>query len=429
MEQQVAKIHELKREKVSIFNIPIGLFLGIVLITLVAMYTGNLPAGMIGAVLILMVLGEFLGWVGDKTPILRSYLGGGAILAIFGSAFMVHTNLIPVETSEMIVDFMQAGGFLNFYIVAIIAGSILGIDSKILLKVGSRFAIPLLAGVTTAILIGGIAGLLFGDGFLHTILIVSLPLMGGGMGLGGIPMSQLYSDVIGNDPSYYISLLVPAIALGNLFAIVLAGMLNAVGKKYPHLTGDGEMMPGFDFDKRKPTYKISQMGIGLLAGLVFFVVSTMLAGFIPLHSFAIMIVLLIILKVTDILPRMIVDGVNAWYEFVVKNWTLAILVGIGITFTDMSVIINALTPGFILLVGSIVVGVTLSAGFVGKLVGFYPIESAISAGLGMASMGGTGDVSVLAAAKRMKLMPFCQICSALGAALILFLADIFANLF
>lgn len=425
---QVDRVQELSKEKITIFNIPILWFLVIASITLFAMYTGNLPAGMVGAILIMMVLGEFFGWIGDRTPILRSYLGGGAILSIFGAAFMVHMNLIPAETAGMITDFMQAGGFLNFYIAALITGSILGIDSKILLKVGSRFAVPLLAGITTAILIGGIAGFFIGNGFLKTILMIVLPTMGGGMGTGGIPMSQLYADVLGNDPSYYISLLVPAIALANLFAIVIASMLNAIGKKYPNLTGNGVMMPGLHFEKKKANYTISQMGIGLISGLLFFVISQMLGEVIPLHPFALMIILLTVLKVFGILPKTIVEGATAWYQFVAKNWTFAILVGIGITFTDLNVIINALTLEFIIVVGAIVIGVTLGAGFVGKLVGFYPIEAAITAGLGMANMGGTGDVSVLAAAKRMDLMPFCQICSTLGAALVLFLADIFANL-
>src|SRR5699024_2156889 len=67
----------------------------------------------------------FFGWIGDRTPLLRSYLGGGAIVAIFGSAFLMHMNWMPEETTLMITDFMQDGGFLNFYIAGLITGSIL----------------------------------------------------------------------------------------------------------------------------------------------------------------------------------------------------------------------------------------------------------------------------------------------------------------
>ncbi|TDX29867.1 2-hydroxycarboxylate transporter family protein [Modicisalibacter xianhensis] len=64
------------------------------------------------------------------------------------------------------------------------------------------------------------------------------------------------------------------------------------------------------------------------------------------------------------------------------------------------------------------------AAFGAGLVGFYPIESAITAGLCMVNMGGTGDVAVLSAARRMSLMPFAQISSRLGGALILLISSV-----
>src|SRR5699024_4104073 len=243
------KLQNIYQTKLTIFNMPIRWFLIIVAITLFAMYTGKLPAGMVGALLLMMVLGEFFGWIGDRTPLLRSYLGGGAIVAIFCSAFLMHMNWMSEETTLMITDFVQDGGFLNFYIAGLITGSILSINSKVLIKAGTGFLIPLFFGVATAILIGGTIGALICIDFIDTILMVVLPLMGGGMGLGGVPMSQVYADTLGNDPSYYISLVVPAIALGNLFAIVLASVLNGLGKKFPSLTRNGVMIPGFEYEK------------------------------------------------------------------------------------------------------------------------------------------------------------------------------------
>jgi len=73
-------------------------------------------------------------------------------------------------------------------------------------------------------------------------------------------------------------------------------------------------------------------------------------------------------------------------------------------------------------------GAFFGAFFVGKLVGFHPVEAGITAGLCMANMGGTGDVAVLSAADRMELMPFAQISSRLGGAVILLLGSLMLSL-
>ena len=73
-----------------------------------------------------------------------------------------------------------------------------------------------------------------------------------------------------------------------------------------------------------------------------------------------------------------------------------------------------------------VFGAVIGSWLMGKLVGFHPIESSITAGLCMANMGGSGDVAVLGAADRMCLMPFAQISSRIGGALIIIIANILA---
>ncbi|MEC9482252.1 MAG: 2-hydroxycarboxylate transporter family protein, partial [Halomonas sp.] len=100
------------------------------------------------------------------------------------------------------------------------------------------------------------------------------------------------------------------------------------------------------------------------------------------------------------------------------------LFGIGIAYTDLGQVIDAISLTYVLIVFAVVAGAAFGAGLVGRLVGFYPIESAITAGLCMANMGGTGDVAVLSAARRMSLMPFAQISSRLGGALILLISSV-----
>ncbi|SDK89290.1 2-hydroxycarboxylate transporter family protein [Clostridium cochlearium] len=66
----------------------------------------------------------------------------------------------------------------------------------------------------------------------------------------------------------------------------------------------------------------------------------------------------------------------------------------------------------------------MGSGVVGWFVGFYPIETSITAGLCMANRGGSGDIAVLTAADRMDLMSFAQISSRLGGGLMLIIASI-----
>lgn len=67
--------------------------------------------------------------------------------------------------------------------------------------------------------------------------------------------------------------------------------------------------------------------------------------------------------------------------------------------------VSIFAPLYMLLVLVVVVCVSIGAGIGGYLVGFYPVESAITAGLRTTNMGGTGDIAVLSAAKRMELLP------------------------
>lgn len=404
-------------------------FLIITVIVLAASYLNLIPKNMIGAFAYMMVLGAIAGLLGDNLPIVKDYLGGGPIVAIFGSAYMVYAGIMPADTIKMVTGFMTTMGFLDFYIAALICGSILGMDSKLLVKAGARYAVPLFAGLIVSFAFASILGGVIGYGWKEALTQIAMPIMGGGMGAGAVPMSQIYAKALGKDAQFYLSVLVPALALGNALSIVFAGLLDKVGKMKPEWTGNGVIMEGFQLVKSDESKtNIPQMGTGVLVATTFFIIGVLLAKVIPIHSYACMIITVAIVKIFGLLPKYIEEGANQWYQFIAKNFTLALLIGIGVAYTDLKIVIQALTPQYILIDLFVVIGAIVGAGFAGKLVGFYPIESALTAGLCMANMGGTGDVAVLSAAKRMELMPFGQISSRLGGALILIIAGILVPL-
>lgn len=160
-----------------IFNLPLSLFAIALIVMAGAIATDTLPSGMIGALLVMMLLGELLGFAGDRLPIIKTYLGGGAILALFGAAAMVYFGWLPAAVAVDVATFMKGGGFLDFYIAALITGSILGMDAKVLVKVGSRYALPLLCSVLFAALFAMAVGALLGFSAQDAVVVIESPLV------------------------------------------------------------------------------------------------------------------------------------------------------------------------------------------------------------------------------------------------------------
>ncbi len=423
-----------KNEGYKIMGLSLPNFGIISAVLFIAVYMGVLPKGMIGAIPMMMVLGAILNEIGNKTPIIKDYFGGGPIVIIFGSAALVTYGILPEASVLIMKNFTKSEGFLSFYIAALITGSILGMNRKLLIKAAVRYLPAILGGVIAALGLVGLVGALIGYGAKEAILYIGVPIMGGGMGAGAVPLSEMFGEFLNQDIGEMLSVMIPALALGNAFSIVMAGMLNKIGKIKPSLTGNGELLINSNSNELKDEeivesidYKL--MGIGLLLSTTFFVWGKILATFIPLHSYALMILSVAIVKVCGIVPRKYEVGAFQWFRFVMISLTPALLVGIGVAYTDLQAIINAFTLQYIILVAVTVIGASVGSGFVGRLFGFYPIESAITAGLCMANMGGTGDVAVLSAADRMKLMPFAQISSRIGGAFIIILATMLLKLF
>lgn len=100
------------------------------------------------------------------------------------------------------------------------------------------------------------------------------------------------------------------------------------------------------------------------------------------------------------------------------------MAGCGITLINFNEMLSVLSLANLIIVILIVVGCCIGSGLFGMLVGFYPVESAITGGLCMANMGGAGDLAVLGAAKRMELMSYAQMSSRIGGAIVLLIGSL-----
>jgi Na+/citrate or Na+/malate symporter len=393
-------------------------------------FLNKLPGGWLGAYVYATLLGLLLDRVGEKTPIVKDYFGGGAIVTIFGGATLVYFDIIPKQTSTALKTFVTSMDYIGWVVGALICGSILSMDRKLLIKAGSLYLIPILGGLATAFGLTALGGALMGYGAVKAVMMVALPIMGGGTSAGAVPLSQIYGSALNADPKQFLSLVMPAVALGNAMSIVSGGLLNRVGKAIPSLSGEGVLMKGFEAEKTviKSTPDYVKLGVGFLITGVFFAIGSILEKFIPMHYYALTIISVAVVKLLDILPEELIEASTQWYDLLIKTAIPAVLLGIGMVYTDMKLVIPALTLEYLVLVGLTVLGAILGAGFFGRLVGFYSIESSITAGLCMSNMGGTGDVATLGAAQRMVLMPFAQISSRIGGAVILVIGSIMVKL-
>jgi len=417
----------------KIMGMNVGIFAVLSAVTLAAVYMGALPKGMVGALPLMMIVGAVLNELGNRTPLVKDYLGGGPIVIIFASAALVTYGVLPEYFKDIMVSFMKGESFLSFYIAALISGSILGMNRNLLIKASVRYLPIILSGVTVSLLMVGTAGMLLKFGFKEAVMYVGIPIMGGGMGAGAVPLSQIFGDALSMDPAMLMSKMVPALALGNATAIVIGGMLNRIGKKQKALSGDGRLMKKQSNvvvdDNTESAIDLARLGQGILIATTFFALGKLLGKFIPLHSYALMILSVAIVKVLGLVPKEYEMAAHQWFRFVMKNFTPALLVGIGVAYTDLNAVINSFNLVYVVLVFVTVSGSVIGSGLAGHFLGFYPIEASITGGLCMANMGGTGDVAVLSASDRMELMPFAQISSRIGGAFMLILATSLLGLF
>lgn len=442
----------LEKKPYQLYNLPWYLFAIFAAVILVAAYMGVLPSGMAGCFAIMIVFGTVLNEIGDHTPIVKSYLGGGAIVVIFGCAALNYFHLLPevlnadgsVKYSLMAninSFFKPTGAFLDFYIAALITGSILGMNRKLLMNAAARYFPAIFGGLILAFALCSGLGALLGFGWAKALLLIALPIMGGGMGAGATPLSKIFETSGTMTADEALSIMTPAVAIGNAISIVIAGVIVKilVSEKW---NGKGQLMQSGSIDPKeleispemqakRDDIKVNNLGLGLLVSCSFFafgyIISKIWTSLVPsvsIHAYAWMIITVAICKITDCLPEKIEIACYQWYQFIMKNLTTALLVGIGLCYLDLNAVLESLNLTYFLLCLVTCLGAFFGAAIVGKLVGFYPVEAGITAGLCMSNMGGTGDVAVLSAAGRMELMPFAQISSRLGGAIILLLGSL-----
>jgi Na+/citrate or Na+/malate symporter len=331
---------------------------------------------------------------------------------------------------------MADESFLDMYVASLLTGAILGMNRSLLKRSALRFLPTILGGIVLALLLCTLTGLLTGYGAKRALFYIGIPIMGSGMGTGAIPMSKIFEAGTGINSAVVLSIIVPAVALGNVVSIVMAGLLDRLGKSIKSLSGNGELMssaPGEGKEDHEEEAKgqitknsldLVKLGCGLFLSTAFFCFGVLMNHFIPvIHTYSWTILALATIKLLGIFPQNLEICAWQWFQFVMTNLTGVLLVGIGIAYTNLNVVFSIVSINYLILVIVTIIGAVIGTALVGKLLGFYPLEASVTAGLCMTDMGGVGDVAVLAASKRIELMPFAQLATRLGGAFMLLVSS------
>ncbi len=400
--------------------VPLMLFIGIAMIVALSAWAGVLPKNMIGGLAVIMTLGFAFAKIGRRIPLLKD-IGGPAILCLMLPSILVYFGVFQKHTLDTVHLLMKEANLLYFVIACLVVGSILGMNRVILIQGMLRMFVPLVVGTVMATIVGLAVGTLFGYSLYHTFFFIIVPIIGGGIGEGILPLSLAYSAILGQTPDVYVAQLAPAAVVGNIFAIICAGVLARLGSRRPALSGNGMLIRSNEENRMFTGAQDAQqtdfhlMGGGLLLICAFFIVGGLFEKIVHIPGPVLMILIAVLCKYARIIPASMEQGAHSCYKFVSAALVWPLMIGLGMLYVPLESVVSVFSIGYVVVCGAIVISMALSGYFVASRLNMYPVEAAIVTSC-HSGLGGTGDVAILSAANRMALMPFAQIATRIGGA-------------
>jgi malate:Na+ symporter len=405
--------------KIGIIPLPIFIIL-LALITGFAV-TGTVPSDILMAIVLLSMGGFACAELGKRIPIIRN-IGAAAIFATFIPSFLAFHHLLPASILGSVTQFTKDSNFLYLFISCIIVGSILGMDRGVLIKGFLKIFVPLAAGSIVGGMVGTLVGVLLGLGAYHTFFFVVVPIMAGGVGEGAIPLSIGYAQILHQPQGDLFAQVLPPVMLGSLTAILLSGTLNFVGKRYPHLTGEGRLQPGehdelaFEEEAADDHVDVTTIAAAVVTAVTLYLIGSLAQRMFGFPAPVVMLAIAVVLKLAKAVSPSLQLGAFHVYKFFSTAVTYPLLFAIGVALTPWDKLVAAFTLPYIITIVSTVVTIMTTGFFVGGWLKMYPIDTAIVTAC-HSGQGGTGDVAILTAANRMQLMPFAQIATRIGGAI------------
>ncbi|WP_105693626.1 2-hydroxycarboxylate transporter family protein [Cronobacter dublinensis] len=413
--------HIMDTWKVGIVPLPLFILSGALIA--IDCLGGKLPSDIVVMVATLAFFGFACGEFGKRLPVVGK-MGAAAICATFIPSALVYYGWLPDVVVESTTKFYKSTNILYLYICCIIVGSIMSMNRTTLIQGFLRIFFPMLCGEIVGMLVGMGVGIALGMEPFQIFFFLILPIMAGGVGEGAIPLSIGYATLLHMDQGVALGRVLPIVMLGSLTAIIIAGCLNQLGKRYPHLTGEGELMP--DRGDKPQTHTlttafsgkadVTTIASGALLAVLLYMLGMLGHKLIGLPAPVGMLFIAVFIKLVHGVSPRLLEGSQVVYKFFQTSVTYPILFAVGVAITPWEELMHAFTLNNLLVIVSTVSALVATGFFVGKKIGMHPIDVAIVSCC-QSGQGGTGDVAILTAGNRMTLMPFAQIATRIGGAI------------
>ncbi|MEV0083657.1 2-hydroxycarboxylate transporter family protein [Saccharopolyspora sp. NPDC050642] len=402
--------------KATVGDVPLVVPVLLVALVVVAGVFGRIPENMIGGLAVITGFGMLLGPLGNRLPVV-SKIGGGALLCLMVPSVLVHFGAFNETILNATAALMKEANFLYFVISALVVGSILGMRRSTMLKALVKIFPPLVVGTAVAVAAGLGVAVLSGYPLREAFFFIVVPIIGGGIGEGVIPLSAAYAHALGGEQADFVARLIPAAVIGNIVAIISAGLLRRLGDRRPHLDGGGDLVKQKRHEAEEEVEPgqdaAANHGIGVLVICGLFVAGYLAEPVLHLPAPVLVIVFSVICKLLNVFPDSVEHGARACYGIVSGHFIYPVMIGLGMLYVPLTSVFGVISVGFVVTCAAVVLTMAASGFLVGKWLGMYPVDASLVT-VCHSGLGGTGDVAILSASNRMVLMPFAQISTRIG---------------
>ena len=338
---------KLMEFRIGIIPLPVY----VMLLALIAGFavTGKVPGEISMAIAVLAFFGFTCAEIGKRLPVIRN-IGAAAIFATFIPSALVYYHLLPKPILKLTTEFTKSTNFLYLFIASIIVGSILSMDRQ-RADQGLHQDLRSARGRLDR---GGDRR----DAGRHGARARRAPhvLLHRGADHGGRRRRRRDSavDRLFGDPASAAGRAVRAgAAAGDARQPhrdpAVAGVLDYVGKRYPHLTGEGRLQPArrtrWTRCRRKSRghVDVTHIAAAGVTAITLYLLGLMCRNLFGLPAPVAMLFLAVLVKLARAVSPPLQEGAFVVYKFFSTAVTYPLLFAIGVAMTPWDKLMAAFT--------------------------------------------------------------------------------------